>query len=246
MAIPSELREIRETRRLLVSTSELATIVTTHVKRRTKIDLGPLTFGARWNNDEEIWVLTGTPELADDDVRRTTLANVFTDDFDATMGDLALAVLSDILGVKANPHNPGPSVAEFEEGAADGSWFFIDVETTTPPPWDPHRVIVDPEMLHCPQCGRSGHDSVHLIYNRTIHCRCGYHGNGHGVAQPLSLVLDELNHAHVTEAATVADMLATIASNDDPDMQTPEHLAVCLDELVEWARQARAKLQPDS
>jgi hypothetical protein len=243
MAIPSEIRELRETRRLLVRTNELATIVATHVKHRTKIDLGPFTLCAQWDNNDEIWVLTGAPELTDDDVRRETLANVFTHDVDATMGDLALAVLGDILDVKANPHNPGPYVAEFEDHAEDGSWLFIDIETTTPPPWDPHRVIVDPEMLHCPQCG---YNSVHLIDNRTIHCHCGYHGKGHVVAQPLSLVLDQLNDAHATEAATVADMLETIASNDDPDMQTPEHLAACLDELVEWARQTRAKLQPNS
>lgn len=55
----------------------------------------------------------------------------------------------------------------------------------------------------------------------------------------LDTVLDYLYAQCATEATTVADMLETIASNDDPDTQSPEFLAGCLDELIAYAQKAK-------
>ena len=56
-------------------------------------------------------------------------------------------------------------------------------------------------------------------------------------------LLKHLIDQSATEALTVADMLESIAGNDDEEMQTPKHLIVCLDELKGWAEYARKWLK---
>lgn len=56
-------------------------------------------------------------------------------------------------------------------------------------------------------------------------------------------ILDELESSYTTEAITVSDMLETIASNDDPTMQTPEYLAGCLEELISYAQTTLRKIR---
>lgn len=248
MKIPSEIREIGETRRLQILSAELAAIVRNHVQNKAGVDIGPLAFRGRWDPDEHL-VLVGTQELDEEDTRRDVLAKVFTNDFDATMGDLALAVLGDILGVKAGPNQPGPYLVDVGDDIyKDGPWLFFVVETETPPPWDPHRVPIPMTDRECPECGTTADTLRNQVYGSTILCMsCGYKGRAkHPPAKPLADVLRRLFDSGTTEGATVADMLETIASNDDPDMQTPEHLVACLEELIDWARTARSDLQPDS
>ncbi len=45
-------------------------------------------------------------------------------------------------------------------------------------------------------------------------------------------ILRHLEDQSATEARTVAEMLESIAGNDDSEMQTPEHLITCLQELI--------------
>ncbi len=248
MAIPSELREIRETRHLEILATELAAIVRDHVQQKTGVDIGPITVSAQWDPDNEHHVLTGAPELDEGDVRRDVLAHVFTHDDDADMGTLILTVLGDILGVTRSHTNSGPYLTGVGDDIyKDGPWLVFAVETETPPPWDPHRVAIPHEARDCPRCGMGGQTPYH-IYGNTIECpQCGYRGPAQRPApQPLADVLRRLIDSGTTEGITVADMLETIASNDDPDMQTPEHLVACLDELIDWARATRSDLQPDS
>ncbi len=248
MAIPSELREIGETRHLKILATELAAIVRDHVQQKTGIDIGPITLHAHWDADNEHYVLTGAPELDEEDARRDVLAKAFTNDYDADMGTLVLTVLGDILGVKQSHTNSGPYLNDVDDDILkDGPWLFFVVETETPPPWDPHRVERPRTTRECPQCGTASETPYH-IYGHTIHCLgCGYTGAAkRPPAKPLTDVLRRLFDSGTTEGATVADMLQTIASNDDPDMQTPEHLVACLEELIDWARTARSDLQPDS
>ena len=55
-------------------------------------------------------------------------------------------------------------------------------------------------------------------------------------------VIRHLEMQSATEAFTVAEMLETIASNDDSAMQTPKFLAGCCEELAGWAESARQML----
>ncbi len=56
-------------------------------------------------------------------------------------------------------------------------------------------------------------------------------------------LIADLKNQYTTEALTVADMLETIASNKEPEMQTPQFLVSCLRELKNWADYAIRGLQ---
>ena len=56
-------------------------------------------------------------------------------------------------------------------------------------------------------------------------------------------LIADLKNQYTTEAFTVADMLETIASNNEPVMRTPQFLVQCLQELRNWTDYAIRGLQ---
>lgn len=62
--------------------------------------------------------------------------------------------------------------------------------------------------------------------------------------QTLDSVLDHLYSEFSDEATTVADILAAIVEDYDPDMPSPEFLAARLANLIYYAQEAKTMLVP--